>query len=72
MVNAGDEVLSGASRADSPIFEGPPISVTDIQDVLVYEGLCRISGTPVAVSKTRFKVESSDYINSMLDNLDDD
>lgn len=47
-------------------------SKPDIQDVLVSEILCRISGKPVAVSKTRFNFEASDSVDVILENLGDD
>lgn len=45
-----------------------------VDHIPLSEVLCRISGKPVAVSKTRYKFKGSDYdyIDSMMDNLGDD
>lgn len=44
----------------------------DIQTVPIAEILCVISGKPIPVSKTRFKFESIDYIDNMLQDLPSD
>ena len=40
-----------------------------LNDIPLSELLCRISGKPIAVSKTRFRFKTSDCIDRILENL---
>jgi len=68
-VSAGEATIRFMKRTGQ-YFMWP--SKPDIQTVPIDELLCRINYKPVAVSKSRFKFEESQSIDSMLENLNDD
>jgi hypothetical protein len=63
----GDTATINFMKRSGQYFVWP--AKRDTQTIPVVEILCVVSGTPAAVSKTRFKFESLEYIDNVLQDL---